>query len=105
MRREEPGGATKTMRGRRRGGSLRHPCEVTAMTACSDAMTLWDGAAAGQESVQRRENHQRRTCRRRHVGSQRRGPKAATLRPEGATQRQPDAQTVVGACSGRTWQR
>jgi hypothetical protein len=23
-----------------------------------------------------------------------------TLRPEGATQRQPDAQTVVGACSG-----
>jgi hypothetical protein len=24
----------------------------------------------------------------------------ATLRPEGATQRQPDARTVVGACSG-----
>jgi hypothetical protein len=70
------------------------------MTACSDATARWDGAAAGRESVQRRENHQQRTYRRRHVGSRRRGPKAATLRPEGATQRQPDARTVVGACSG-----
>jgi hypothetical protein len=34
---QEPGGARKTMRGRRRGGSLRRPCEVTMMTACSDA--------------------------------------------------------------------
>jgi hypothetical protein len=70
------------------------------MTACSDATARWDGAAAGRKSVQRRENHQRHTCRRRHVDSRRRGPKVATLRPEGATQRQPDAQTVVGACSG-----
>jgi hypothetical protein len=70
------------------------------MTACSDATTRWDGAAAGRESVQRRENHQQRTCRRRHVGSRRQGPKAGMLQPEGATQRQPDARTVVGACSG-----
>jgi hypothetical protein len=49
--------------------------------------------------MQRRENHQRCTCGRRHVGSRRRGPKAATLRPEGATQRQPDARTVVGTYS------
>jgi hypothetical protein len=70
------------------------------MTACSDTMTRWDGVAAGRESVQRHENHQQRTCRRRHVGSRQWEPKAATLRPEGATQRQPDARTVVGACSG-----
>jgi hypothetical protein len=70
------------------------------MTACNDATARWDGAAAGRESVQRRENHQQHTYRRRHVGSQRQGPKAATLRPEGVTQRQPDARTVVGACSG-----
>jgi hypothetical protein len=70
------------------------------MTACSDATARWDSTAAGRESVQRRENHQQRTCQRRHVGSRRRGPKAATLLPEGATQRQSDARTVVGACSG-----
>jgi hypothetical protein len=70
------------------------------MTACSDATARWDGAAAGHESLQQRENHQQRTCRRRHVGSQWRGPKAGMLRPEGATQRQPNARTVVGACSG-----
>jgi hypothetical protein len=70
------------------------------MTACSDATARWDGAAAGHESVQRRENHQRHTCRRRHVGSWRQGPKAATLRPKGEIQRQPDARTVVGACLG-----
>jgi hypothetical protein len=87
-------------RGRWRGGSQRHPREVTAMTACSDAMIRWDVAATGRESVQRRENHQQHTCRRRHVGSRRRGPKAAMLWPEGATQRQPDARTVVGTCSG-----
>jgi hypothetical protein len=128
---EEPGGATKTMRGWRhpvprelarwkpatslqrpcadggiprrgrwRGGSQRCPCEVTVMTTCSDATARWDGAAAGRESVQRRENHQEHTCQRRHVGSRRHGPKAVTLWPEGAMQRQPDARTVVGACSG-----
>jgi hypothetical protein len=70
------------------------------MTAFSNATARWDSAAAGRESVQRRENHQQRTYRRRHVGSRRRGPKAATLRLEGATQRQPDTRTVVGACSG-----
>jgi hypothetical protein len=86
--------------GRWRGGSQRRPRNVTAMTTCSDATARWDDVAAGRESVQRRENHQRRTCGRRHVDSRRRGPKAATLQPEGATQRQPDARTVVGACSG-----
>jgi hypothetical protein len=70
------------------------------MTACSDATARWDSAAAGRESVQQRENHQQRTCRRGHIGSRRRGPKAAMLRPEGATQQQSDARTVVGACSG-----
>jgi hypothetical protein len=70
------------------------------MTACSDATARWDGAAAGGESVQWRENHQQRTYQRRHVGSRRQGPKAATLWPKGATQRQPNARTVVGACSG-----
>jgi hypothetical protein len=66
---EEPGGAMKTMRERRREGSLQRPCEVTAMIACSDATAWWDSAATGRESVQRRENHERRTCRRRNVGS------------------------------------
>jgi hypothetical protein len=70
------------------------------MTACSNATTRWDGAAAERESVQRREKHQQCTCRRRHVGSRRQGPKAVMVRPKGATQRQLDAQTVVGACSG-----
>jgi hypothetical protein len=104
---KELGDVTKTMRGHgipRRGrwcaGSQRHPREVTAMTACSDTTTQWDGAAARRESVQRRENHQQHTCQRRHVGSRRRGPKLAMLRPKGATQRQPDARTVVDACSG-----
>jgi hypothetical protein len=70
------------------------------MIACSDATGRWDGVAAGRESMHRRDNHQRCTRLRRHVGSRRRGPKAATLRPKGATQRQLDARTVVGACSG-----
>jgi hypothetical protein len=35
---EEPGGAMKTMRGRQCGCILRRPCEVMAMTACSNAM-------------------------------------------------------------------
>jgi hypothetical protein len=105
---EEPGSATKTMR-RRRHPAPREVVQwmpVTslrgdgALTACSDATARWDDVAAGRESVQRRENHQRCTCQRRHVGSRRRGPKAAMLWPKGATQRQPDARTVVGACSG-----
>jgi hypothetical protein len=50
------------MSGWRRGGRLRRPCEVMAMTACSDAMARWDSAAAGRKSVQRRENHQQCTC-------------------------------------------
>jgi hypothetical protein len=86
--------------GRWCGRSQRRPCEGMAMTACNNSMTRWDSTAVGRESVQQHENHQRRTCWRRHVGSRQRGPKAAMLRPEGATQRQPDARTVVGTCSG-----
>jgi hypothetical protein len=78
---------------------VQRPCKVTAMTACIDATARLDGTAAWRESMHRRENHQRPTCRRRHIGSRRWGPTAATLRPEGATRRQPDARTVVGACS------
>jgi hypothetical protein len=80
----------KTMRGR------RHPTP-REVARWKPAMSL---RGDGDESVQRRENHQEHTCQRRHVGSRRDGPKAVTLRPEGATQRQPDARTVVGACSG-----
>jgi hypothetical protein len=54
--------------------------------------------ATGRESVQRCD-HQQRTRLERRIRSQRLGPKAAALRPEGAMQRQPDARSVVDACS------
>jgi hypothetical protein len=62
-----------------------------------------EGAAC--ESVQHHD-HQRRTHLRMHIGSRRLEPKVAALRSKGATQRQPDAQTVVGVCArGRAARR
>jgi hypothetical protein len=95
----------KTMHGQRRRGRLRRPCEVTAMTACSDATTRWDDAAAGRESMERRENHQRRTCRRRHIGSRQQGPKAVTLWPEEATSGNLMLERRSAHAQGRTWRR
>jgi hypothetical protein len=109
---EEPGGLTKTLRGRgnphrgrRRGDSLRRQCAETAkMTACSHATPRRGDVAAGRESMQRR-NHQRRTRLGRRVGSWWRGPKVAALRPEGATQQQPDARSAVTRARRRSLRR
>jgi hypothetical protein len=98
---------TKTLHGRgdprhrrRRGDSLGRRCAGTAMmTAYSTLRPVVGSVAVGRESVQQRD-HQRRTRLGRRIGSRWRGPKAALLRPKWATQLQPDARTVVGACSG-----
>jgi hypothetical protein len=91
---EEPDGLMKTLHGR---GDPRHGrrcddllgrrCAGTAkMTACSDATPRRGGVAARRESIQQCE-HKRRACLGRCIGSRRLGPRAAALRPEGATQR------------------
>jgi hypothetical protein len=87
-------------RGRWRGDSLGRPCAGTVkMTAYSTLQSELGSVAVGRESVQRCDLQQRMRLGRR-VGSWRHGPKTAALRPDGTMQRQPDARSTVGACSG-----
>jgi hypothetical protein len=93
---EEPGGMTKTVRGRddpcrgrQRGGNLGRLCAgTTKMTVCSDATPRRGAVAVGSELVQRRD-HQQHTHLERHVGNWWHGPKAAALRPTGGRSGRP----------------
>jgi hypothetical protein len=73
---------------------------VAKYDACGGIMTQGDDVAAGRESVQRREAtidvHAPEGAS--EAGSM--DQKAAALRPEGTTQRQPNARSEVIACSG-----